>query len=191
MSDMQKIPFNLTALGVQNIPVQGTHFNIISSTGVVNVKLNTGGSLNGIGAGEGFAGKQFEILTVTDASGAPNNGFILIADDTYINQKIQGNVTVTQNAVVQSAGYSTTNATALSASSTTVLIPNGNRKKLIIQNRDANGNIFINFGTTATQANGLKIPPGGTFESDSVVCTGIIAIIGDIANNPNVLVLEG
>lgn len=65
-----------------------------------------------------------------------------------------------------------------------------NRRLLIIQNNDAAGIIYVTFDETATTSK-LKINPGGHVFWDAATPTGQINIIGSIANNPNVVIVEG
>lgn len=89
-------------------------------------------------------------------------------------------------------GSITQTAAAVTTVASTVLAANANRKYLLLQNKDLTGNIWVNFAGVATQANGIKIAPGGFLSMDAmVVSTQAISAIGDIANNANVLVVEG
>jgi len=98
-----------------------------------------------------------------------------------------GNVSLTSpiNATGSNAQATvTTTAAQLVAANTA-------RKYLLIQNKDVTGNIWINFGGTATQANGIKIAPGGSYELNSAILTGAISAISDIASNANIVVVTG
>lgn len=76
--------------------------------------------------------------------------------------------------------------------STTLLNANTGRRYLLIQNKDAAGDIFVRLdGVPATEANGLKIESGGSLELVSFVATGEITAVGSIASNPNVIAIQG
>lgn len=90
----------------------------------------------------------------------------------------------------QAYNFTNTNPAVTNASSV-ILAANAGRKFLMIQNKDAAGNIYIVFGAAATVALGIKIAPGQTLTLDAKVPAGGINAIGDIANNPNVVVVEG
>lgn len=90
----------------------------------------------------------------------------------------------------QAYNFTNTNPAVTNASSV-ILAANAARKFLMIQNKDAAGNIYIVFGAAATVALGIKIAPGQTLTLDAKVPAGSINAIGDIANNPNVVVVEG
>lgn len=98
----------------------------------------------------------------------------------------QGNFAVTNN----SGAGTQTNPTVTNAAAQ-LLAFNVSRRYLLIQNKDATGNVFVNFSTTATVANGIKIPPGGSLTMDAFACNNAISAIGDIASNANVIVLTG
>lgn len=66
------------------------------------------------------------------------------------------------------------------------------RRYLLIQNNDAAGILYVTLdGTAATEANGVKILPGGSIELTAYCPTGEIRALGSIASNPNVVVVEG
>jgi hypothetical protein len=94
MSEIQRYPFAMAANGVFILPCTGTRFLISSSLGAVNVRLDIGGRLANIQAGEGYKGRQFQGLEISDASGAVNTGWILVADDDYTNNRVVGEVSV-------------------------------------------------------------------------------------------------
>lgn len=75
--------------------------------------------------------------------------------------------------------------------SASLVAENLTREYLLIQNKDASGNIYINFGAAATVANGVLIPPKGTFVLENNILTAQIFAIGDIGSNANVVVVEG
>lgn len=98
-----------------------------------------------------------------------------------------GNVSI--QSPVQVLG-SNTQKTVTNASGQLVAA-NPNRKYLAIQNKDASGKIYINFGAAATAANGVLIKPDSFFELNCNVLTAEIFAIGDIASNANIVVVEG
>lgn len=80
----------------------------------------------------------------------------------------------------------------VTTASATLLAANTARRYLLIQNKDAAGDIYIRLdGVAATVDNGLKIEAGGALELDNFVATGEITAIGSIASNANVIAIEG
>ena len=65
------------------------------------------------------------------------------------------------------------------------------RRYLMIQNNHATGIIYVVFGATATAALGIKIGPGQNYELNNVVPNNSVNIIGDIASNTSVVIVEG
>ncbi|MCM2250844.1 MAG: hypothetical protein NDJ19_00655 [Ramlibacter sp.] len=206
MSDMQRYPFNLAANGSQILQVMGTSFIVLSATGALSARMDQGGALVNITAGMGKKGREFTGLTLTDLSGAPNSGFILVSDDEFLNQTFSGSVSVTAlpnvtigampSVVVSSMPVPMTGAMASAAATVTnasgqLKAANAARKYLLIQNNDASGTIYVQpSAAAATAANGIKIGPGGYWEP-VIIPTSEIRAIGSIASNANIVVVEG
>jgi hypothetical protein len=98
-----------------------------------------------------------------------------------------GNVTVTNvNGVFTNSNATVTNASAQLVAANTA------RRYLMIQNKDASGNIYVTCdGSTATTAKGIKIAAGQSMELQGFVPTGAIMAIGDVASNANISVMIG
>lgn len=86
-----------------------------------------------------------------------------------------------QGALTDRSGTIAVNATAQQ-----LMAANASRRYLLIHNPDATNNIWINFTTTAVQAQpSIKIVPGGSFVMEgSFVSTELISIIGALATQP-------
>lgn len=83
-------------------------------------------------------------------------------------------------------------AKTVTTSSASLVAALATRSYLLIQNKDATGSIYIRFGTsTAYVSIGIKIGPGQSYEQNCNVTTGAMTAIGDIASNPNIVVVEG
>jgi hypothetical protein len=98
-----------------------------------------------------------------------------------------GNVSITSPA----HGTGTNAQKTVTNVSASLVAANAARKVLQIQNKDAAGNVYICYGAAATVANGILIPPKGFYELAANMLTAEIFAIGDIANNPNIVVVEG
>jgi hypothetical protein len=143
-----------------------------------------------MGRGQGFEKQPYARLEITDASGASNTVRYVIADEGFI-AGLSGNMTISSIVPVQSSSFANTAKTVTNASAQ-LIAANTARKYLLIQNKDAVGNIFVSFGSgAATTANGIKISPGGAYELAQNMSTQELRAIGDIASNTNVLVVEG
>lgn len=167
----------------------GAYFNILSSTGPINVRTDEV-NLKGLTAGQGFEKQPFKRIELTDASGATNTITYVIADEGFI-AGLTGNMTISSIVPVQSGSFVNAQATVTNASAQ-IVAANTARKYLAIQNNDAVGIVYIGFGAAAvTSLNGIKIAPGGNFELNTVQSTQAIRAIGSIASNTNVVVVEG
>jgi hypothetical protein len=167
---------------------QGSFFKILSSTGAVNVRT-ANVNLSGLIGGQGFEKAPFDFVELQDASGASNVIRYIVATEGFIDG-LSGTMTIGANSIAKSGGFTNAAATVTSASAS-LLAANASRQYLLIQNRDPAGTIYVNFGAAATVANGIKIAPGGAYESGGIVSTQQLFAIGDIASNTNILTVQG
>lgn len=168
--------------------VQGQYFKIISATGPVTVQSDFG-KLENLTTGQGLEKTPFDYLLLTDASGASNTIKLLIGDENFIDAFTGSMVILAAKAPV-SGSFVNVNAAVTNASAQ-LLAANANRQYLLIQNKDAAGSIFVTFGAAATAANGIQIAPGASYELATTVSTQAVFAIGSIANNPNIVTVEG
>ncbi len=167
-------------------------FRLLAAQSVVNVEFYRNGAeiaeVFEIGAGyaervpEGFD-KVVIVSAVTQTIQFVTRQGAEVRYDTPPN----GLVTVTNvNGAFTQVAATVTNA------SSQLLASNVARRYLLVQNKDASGVVFVRLdGATATAANGIRIPAGGSYELASFVPTGAITAIGSIASNANVIVVEG
>lgn len=141
--------------------------------------------------GAGYAenvGSAFDRIVLVSAGGGGLDYVTRLGGVVTYDTPPNGNVTVTNTsgAVVNTA-KTVTNADGQ------LLPAKAGRRYLLIQNKDAAGIVYISFGAgAATVANGVKIAAGGSFAADANFCPdNEIRAIGSIANNPNVVVVEG
>jgi hypothetical protein len=168
---------------------QGAFFKIISATGPVTVRTSTV-KLASLIAGQGFEKAPFDFLELTDASGGANTIKFVVATDGFLDG-LNGSVSVTGTVAVKSSAFANTAKTVTSASGS-LIVANTDRSYLLIQNKSNTGTIWVNFGAAAaTQANGVKIAPGGSYELSGTISTQAIQAIGDIASNAEIVVVEG
>lgn len=73
------------------------------------------------------------------------------------------------------------------------LAANASRKYLLIQNNDGAGICYLVYGAAATTTLGVVIPPvyGAVEEATPSVSNQTVNIIGSIASNANVILIEG
>lgn len=91
---------------------------------------------------------------------------------------------------VVSSTCTTTSVTVTNASQALVAA-NGLRRWIMIQNNDGAGNVFLAFGSTAATTALIKIAPAANITFSSVgIPTQTINLIGSIASNANVAIVE-
>lgn len=172
---------------------QGTFFRLMQANDPVNVeyfareKRIVEAELVAEGYAEKFEAGQFERIAISSATTQQIQFVIRDGNVVDYDQPPTGSVTV------ENTGGAFTQAAAAVTNSSAQLLPaNPNRRYLLIQNNDASGIIYLNLaGAAATIAGGLKIFNGGSYECQGFVPRGAINAIGSIANNPNIVVVEG
>lgn len=169
-----------------NLLVHGDYFKIMSASGPVAVRSDFG-ELSGLIAGQGLEDTPFKYLTLRNQLGASNTVRIFIGDEKFIDG-VSGSFSVSSNTMPTATGHTNTAATV---TSTAALLDAANtgRKYLAIQNNSVTGTVYLGFAAGVTAANGIKVVPGGFWEP-LCVPTGAIYAIGDIASNPNIVIVE-
>lgn len=87
-------PFLIPANGSINLLVSGDYFKIKSATGSISVTGDSFGTLAGILPGQGLRDTDFTRLTLTDETGSPNAGYVLVSDGTFVDDRVTGEVSV-------------------------------------------------------------------------------------------------
>lgn len=184
-----KIYTRILAAGASDrLLVTGNYFKILAATGAVDI-TGSFGKLEGLIYGQGLESTPFDFILITNVSGASNTVKIIIGDENFIDG-LTGNIGISSNKVAQSSSFANVNATVTNVNASLVAA-NLTRQYLLIQNKDASGSIYINFGSAATVSNGVLIAPGGAFELSGVVSTQQIFAIGSIGSNANIVTVEG
>lgn len=197
-----------TISGVTRFEIGGAYMRLIEAADLVTLEFFRGGV--SIGTADNFMpglaieGLQFDAFTVTPSSAGKI--VIVVGDAPVKYDRAAGTVTISGTPSVTISGThdvavaslvpcqftgSNVQKTVTSASAQLVAAK-ANRKYLLIQNNDAAGIIYVTFGgVAATTANGVKIPPGGSYELNCNVPTSEVRAIGSIASNASVVVVEG
>lgn len=89
--------FTLAANASQVILNENGFYKILSATGTVRVNRESGTSLATMIAGYGES-EEFKRLTVTDTSGAQNTVTVLVADRSFVDSRVYGEVSVIDGA---------------------------------------------------------------------------------------------
>lgn len=173
-------PITIPASGSFRLPVTGTMFKVLSSTNTFRVICNTVGAIGAIQPGQGIRQDSkeppFTDLVFEDTSGAANNLQVLVADDSFIDDRISGEVSVVDGGKARSlAGQAfqmPLTGAALAANYTAVAIDNsaGTKNVIIKAYRCAltvAGFMNVNMGGTKPATLGgalpLKVWDGGAF----------------------------
>lgn len=173
--------------------VPGSYFRLLGLAGPVDVQFLRHGTVV-FTAGQvldGFWSKPaggFDEVMITSASAQTVSLGITTGDAGY--DRAAGSVSVTNQTPVNGA-YVNAQNTVTNASGL-LLSANANRRALIVQNKDAIGDIYLTLdGTAATTANGVKVPAGGSLILDVYAPTGAVYAIGSIASNANIVTVAG
>ena len=118
--------------------VSGSFFKILSATGSLNFRSPTA-QLQALVSGQGIEKQAFDRIELQDASGASNTVRYIIASEGFLDG-IQGSIQVSQNAVTKSGSYANTLNTVSSAGGS-LLAANAARQYLLIQKKEARGNL--------------------------------------------------
>jgi len=197
MRGSQTYPFSLAAGGSIPILCNGSYFKLITCTGAIEVTGDKFGRTGNILAGQGLRGAEFNRLTITDKSGAPNIGVIFVADEDFVDDRITGEVSVIDGekarslaAGVLSAG-GVQNATAGNLSSVQLWNPS-TTKNLILRTlshgtgaasltRVYGAAVALANDITAISASNLLI--GGGIGVAQIRAAANIAVMPGFANN--------
>lgn len=155
MKPAQIYTYTVPANGSVQILVEGSLFKIIASTGPVAVTGDFG-TLGPILAGQGMKGQNSKRFAINDMSGFNNVVRILIADESFIDDRISGSVEVIdggKNRTIANAGFvssSVIGGTAGLVGQTAIYVPLLASKRVVINSISASlgaaGQVFISFG---------------------------------------------
>lgn len=187
------ITFALTAGQRVEFYEPGDFFRLMAATAALNVIYYKNGKEVAeaeavtVGYAEKFEGEGFDRFVIENGATAQT---VTIASRN--GSTVQYDTPPNGQVIVTNTGSSSWVHATRTVTTTNSSIANGNplRRYLLIQNKDATGTIWVTLGNTATQANGIKIEPGGSFEMTGFVTTGIVYAIGDIASNANIIVVD-
>ena len=193
---MRTLTVKIAAGSTEELAVKGDYVRLRSAPyDVILENPETSEKVEG-SQGDDFELSPFKRLKVTNTGGVDSIFKLTISQGKKAgsaqvagNVAVSGGVNINSQIPVQATG-GTTQKTVTNASASLVAA-NALREYLLIQNKDAAGNVYIVFNAAATVAAGVKIPPGGSFELNSNILTAQIFAIGDITNNANVVVVEG
>lgn len=170
---------------------QSNFFRILDLAGFVNIEFyNNGAKVSeAIGITAGYAERfsdYFDKIAITSATSQTIQFVTRLGNEVRYDKAPVGNTTI--NTVAST--FTNSQKTVTNANGTLVGA-NANRRYLLIQNNDAEGDIYVRLdGLTATTATGVKIEAGGSYELENLVPSNAITAIGSIASNANIVVVE-
>lgn len=177
----------IQAGGFLELTEQADFFRILAAGSALTVTFYSGGRevAKAENVGAGYSEKFVSAFDKIVLRSAVNNAVSIVT-------RLGNQVTYDQppNGAVNGS-FSQEQKTVTNASAQ-LIGANTARRYLLIQNKDAGGDIFITLdGSTATEAGGVLVEAGASYELAGFVPTGQINAIGSTASNPNVLVIEG
>lgn len=136
-------PLTIPAGGAFPLQCYGTYFKVMSASGTFKVTGDVFGELGAILPGQGLRmdakDPPFQRLTFIDTSGLANNLVIVVADDTFVDDRVTGDVTVidgSKSQVIADAAFmfaTVVAANVAGVSSLALLNPAGSGKRAIIK----------------------------------------------------------
>lgn len=190
-SNIELLPPVVFAAGETKVfYLSGSYFELIDCPSAVDVLLsdrNGGTRARMIGAGQTHHVKNTEYSVVSITSAAAQTIRFAYGSGEAGTRNTAGSVSISNT-----AGAFTQSQKTVTNASAQLLAANTVRRYLFIQNNDAAGIIYVTLdGTAATTAKGIQIAPGASYECQGYVPTGEIRAIGSIANNANIVTVEG
>lgn len=151
--------FNLAANASLPLHVVGSFYKIISCTGAVSIIRDGGTSLGPINAGQGERDLDFSSLRIVERTGSTNIGTILIADSTFVDDRMFGDVNVLDGGKSRSnAGLASMvtlgmNPTAGQYNNLQLWNPAGSGKRIVLEGVAANSSSpgLLYFGLSGVQ----------------------------------------
>ncbi len=131
MKSTQLYDFTLTANGSQVILADANFYKVLTSTGDLKITRDGGSTVRPMRAGRGEREVDFQRLTITDISGAPNSGTIVVGDSNFIDDTIVLSSAINVRPEVQSGFFN--DQSALTANTPiTVFAPGSNVNGAIV-----------------------------------------------------------
>lgn len=195
---MQTYIQTFTGSQTWTLHVPGKYFTTLQCANPVNVRFYLGGKQLDLGQiSQLLAGLEVTLGEIDDPRAAfdrievdvtgPDTVAVGIGNGQARYNRSAGSVAITNTA----GGFTQAAATVTNASAQLVAAK-ANRRYLLIQNKSATGTVYLNLsGAAATVANGVRIGPGDALEVSTYSPTAAVFAIGDIASNPDVVVVEG
>lgn len=131
---------------------------------------------------------RIEITPVTSTAGE-----LRVGSGRFVTSRMamSGNVNVQESIARTPRCAPTCSQLTVTNASVEVLPAANDRQYLLIQNNHASAIVYVRFGAAATAPTSLRINPGGYWEWDSNVPINSVNVLGDIASNPDCVLIVG
>jgi hypothetical protein len=130
--------FSIPANGSFQLLVEGSFYRIQQSTGALEVRRDGGSGVGPIYAGQGERDEEFKYLTLIDKTGAINNGFIVVSDGTFVDDRTTGEVSIVDGEAAKTRSniafmaFGSLSGVAAQCSAVEIWNPAGSGKRLIV-----------------------------------------------------------
>lgn len=168
----------------------GDFFRVLSATDVLTVEFYANGKeiAEAVGVGAGYAEKfdlgEFDRIAITSTS-AQTIQFV-----TRLGNVVNYDAPPTGNVTVSNTGGSFVQMQQTVPSIVATISNAKSRRYFMVQNKSATGTIWVYLGFGATTNNGVRLGPGDSLEYAGYAPDNEITAIGDIASNPDVVIVE-
>lgn len=186
---METISIPINAGETKAFALAGNYIEVLEAGGVMDIVLyGPSGAVESARGSEQGAWMQETFTNFTLKSSITQTIKLLITGRQGGSRRQAGAVSITNvNGAFSQAQTNVTNAVG----GVSLLPAKADRRYLLIQNREAVGNLFVRLdGAVPTAANGLKVEPGGSLELAGFVPTGEVRAIADVAA-ASAIVVEG
>lgn len=186
---METLNIPITAGETKSFGLAGNYIEVLEAGGTMDIVLyGPSGAVESARGSEQGAWMLEPFTNFTLKSSITQTIKLLITGRQGGSRRQAGAVSITNvNGAFSQAQVNVTNAVGGVA----LLAANSDRRYLLVQNRDAVGNLYVTLdGTAPTAANGVKVEPGGALELAGFAPTGQVRAVADIAT-VSAIVLEG
>lgn len=130
----------------------------------------------------------FDAITIYSASAQTVGAMVRLGGEVRYD-RFEGNVDINN----RQGAYTNSRATVLSSGVSTLLAADANRRYVLVQNNDTSVSLRLTMdGADPTTAQGVRIPPGGYWESPAMYApTGAIKAIAESGAGVAVEVVKG
>ena len=164
--------FTILPGGSFTLLVEGSYYRLLSSTGAIEVRREDGSVVGPLMAGQGEQNQEFKRLTLVDKSGSNNIGTIVVADNTFVDARTTGEVSVIDGELSRSkSGNAFATSFGLGAVGGQYAIieiwnPAGSGKRCIVSDLQFSSSTAAAYALVRTSA--LVVAPSGALSKSNI-----------------------